>query len=233
VKTLGIVAFTGAESTIEYYRHTLAQFSTQDPHGACPPFLMNCIDVNRVVQLTSGGNLAELAQWLAQAVNQLAAGGAQVAILASNTPHVVFDDVQRLVSIPLVSIVEETAAAAARMQVKRLGLFGTRWTMQGQFYAGVLGRHGVERVLPREDELAYVHEKYTKELLANRFLPETRAGLVAIARRMKKDDGIEALALGGTELSLILEQRHIPELPLLDTMQIQVAAAVRAALARP
>jgi len=231
MKTLGIVAFTGAESTIEYYRHTLAQFRAHDPHGSLPAFLMNCIDVNRVLQFTGEGRLPELAEWLAYAVNQLAAGGAQVAILASNTPHVVFDEVQRLASIPVISIVEETAKVAARMKVKRLGLFGTRWTMQGQFYADVLGRHDVERVLPREDELDYVHEKYTTELLNNRFLPETRTGLLAIARRMKKEEGIQALALAGTELSLILQQQHIPELPLLDTMQIQVEAAVRAALA--
>lgn len=231
MKTLGIVAFTGAESTIEYYRHALERFRAHDPRGPIPPFLMNCIDVNTVLRLTGGKQFDELAAWLAAAVNQLAAGGAHFAILASNTPHVVFDDVQRRASIPLISIVEETALAAARMRVRRVGLFGTLWTMQGRFYADVLGRHGVERVLPREDEQAYIHEKYTKELLNNRFLSETRTGLLEIARRMQMEDGIEALALAGTELSLILQQPQIPELPLLDTMRIQVEAAVRTALA--
>src|SRR6185503_15358029 len=108
--------------------------------------------------------------------------------------------------IPLLSIVEATRDAAVARGRARLALFGTRYTMQARFYPDVLGAAGIACLLPSPDEQAYIHEKYLGELVNGVFLPETRRRLLAIAQRMKADDAIDGIILGGTELPLLLRE---------------------------
>jgi aspartate racemase len=104
-------------------------------------------------------------------------------------------------------------------------LFGTRFTMEGRFYPEVFSRRGIDLVIPNPAERTYLHEKYMGELVKGVFLTETREGLLAIAERLRNEEKIEALILGGTELPLIL--REVPGIPVLDTTQIHVQAAVK------
>ncbi len=156
--------------------------------------------------------------------------GAEFGFLAANSPHIVFDDISRRSPIPLVSIVEATCVEAKRLQLTNLGLFGTRFTMHGRFYPEVFTRHGVELVTPTADEQDYIHDKYINELIPGKFLPETREGLLAIATRMKNQDGIHGLILGGTELPLILTESSALGIPFLDTTQIHVNAILDLAM---
>ena len=116
--------------------------------------------------------------------------------LSANTPHVVFDEIRRRSPIPLISIVEATSAAAKALGMKRLGLFGTRFTMQGRFYSDVFSREGMALVVPPADDQAYIHDKYMNELVKGVFLPETRHRLLSILDRLKEREGIEGLILG-------------------------------------
>ena len=170
--------------------------------------------------------LPELADYLAREVEKLARAGADFGLLASNTPHIVFDEVRRQSSIPLLSIVEATCEEAKAQRLGNLGLFGSRFTMQGRFFPDVFSREGITLVVPTPDEQHYIHEKYMGELVKGVFLPETRAGLLAIADRLKQQEGIQGVILGGTELPLIL--RNVPDRSMLflDTTQIHVKAAV-------
>ena len=120
----------------------------------------------------------------------------------------VFDELQRRSPLPLVSIVEATALEAIRLGRKRLGLFGTRVTMQGTFYQEVFARSGMTLVVPDEAEQAFIHDKYMTELLKGLLRPETRERLLAIVAQMKARDGIDAVILAGTELPLILRDPH-------------------------
>jgi aspartate racemase len=128
-----------------------------------------------------------------------------------------------------VSIVEATALEAIRLRRKRLGLFGTRVTMQGTFYQEVFARSGMTLVVPDEAEQAFIHDKYMTELLKGLLRPETRERLLAIVARMKARDGIDAVILAGTELPLILRDPTASEIPLLDTTVIHAKAIVAAA----
>ena len=148
------------------------------------------------------------------------------AALASNTPHIVFDELRRRSPVPLISIVESTCDAAQALGLKRVALFGTRFTMRGRFYPEVFSRAGLSIVVPEEDEQAYIHDIYMKELLNNIFLPETRQSLFAIVDNMKARDNIEAVILGGTELPLILRDPEHNGIPFLDTTKIHVARIV-------
>jgi aspartate racemase len=126
----------------------------------------------------------------------------------------------------LISIVEATCNAAKALRHKTLGLFGTRFTMQGGFYTTAFAKEGISVVAPNQEEQAYIHDKYLTELINGVFLPETRERLLGIVDRLKKRHAIDGLILGGTELPLILRTAQTKDVPFLDTTQIHVKAAV-------
>ena len=129
-------------------------------------------------------------------------------------------------SIPLLSIVEATADAATKAGLRRLALFGTRFTMQAALFPEAFARRGMTIVVPNEKEREFIHEKYMGELFVGAILDETRAALVDIVETMKQRDNVDGLILGGTELSLILREPTAAGLPVLDTTQIHVETAL-------
>jgi aspartate racemase len=137
VKTAGIVGGIGPESTIAYYRTLVAEYRRRVQDGSYPPLLINSIDLTRMIGLIGAGKLETVAEYLAGEVARLARAGADFAVFASNTPHIVFDDVRRRVTIPLLSIVEAAADVARALGRRRVGLLGTRFTMEGSFYPSV------------------------------------------------------------------------------------------------
>jgi aspartate racemase len=179
-----------------------------------------------MLDLIGEQRLAEVTAYLADELSRLARAGADFGLFASNTPHLVFDELQRQSPIPLISIVEAACAAARAAGLKRVGLLGTRFTMQARFYPDVFGREGIAVVVPSLDDQDYVHERYMGELVPGVFRDETRAGLLAVVERMRQRDGVEGVILGGTELSLLLREPSAGGIPLLDTMRIHVERAL-------
>lgn len=230
MKTLGIVGGIGPESTIEYYRFLIAACRKPNPDGRNPPVIINSIDVKKMLDFFAANQLAEVTEYLAGEVNRLAKAGAQLGLLAANTPHMVFDGIQRRSKIPLISIVDATCAAAQALGLKRLGLLGTLFTMQGQFYSDVFSKAGIVLAVPKQEEQIYVHDKYMNELLNGIIQPGTRERLLAIVDQLREREHIEGVILAGTELPLIL--RGVPEqgIPFLDTTEIHVKAALAAML---
>jgi len=226
MKTVGIVGGIGPESTIEYYRLIIAAYRERKRDGSSPSILINSIDLRKMLDLIEANELTQVTAYLVAEVERLARAGADCGLLAANTPHIVFDEIRQRSPIPLVSIVEATAEAAKTLKLKRLGLFGTRFTMQGRFYPDVFSREGITLAVPTDDEQAYIHEKYMNELVKGVVAPQTRTALLAIAERLRVREGIEGLILGGTELSLILREATAGGIPLLDTTRIHAEALV-------
>jgi aspartate racemase len=226
MRTLGIIGGTGPESTIEYYRRLIAAYRERSPDGRAPSVVINSIDNKKLLDLVGAGELTQLADYLASEVERLARAGANLALLAANTPHLVFDEVQRRARIPMLSIVAVTCDAAAAAGLRRLALFGTRFTMQAAFYPEIFAREQIAIVAPNEAEQALIHDKYMSELLLGIILPETHDQLLDIVKTMKERESVDGLILGGTELSLILREPTAGGLPVLDTTQIHVEAAV-------
>jgi len=225
MRTLGIIGGIGPESTVDYYRLIIAAYREQRRDGSYPAIIINSIDLNKIRDLVTASALADLTEYLVAEVQRLARAGADFGLLAANTPHIVFDDIRRQSPIPLLSIVEATCEAAKALGLKRLGLLGTRFTMQGRFFHDVFTRAGITLVVPADDEQAYIHEKYLGELVNGVFLPETRERLLEIIHRLKESYGVEGVILGGTELPLILRDA-CSNIPFLDTTKIHVDAAV-------
>lgn len=165
-------------------------------------------------------------------IERLSRAGADFAALASNTPHIVFDELQRRSSLPLISIVQATCERVKELGLKKVGLFGTRFTMQGRFYPEVFSRAEIELVVPDETEQTYIHEKYMGELLNDMFLPKTRERMLEIADELRTRKGIEGLILGGTEIPLLIRPEIFPEggrngIRFFDTTRIHVERLVQ------
>lgn len=156
MKTLGIVGGIAPGSTVDYYRLLVAAYRDQRQDGSYPPILINSIDLKRLLDLVGDNQLAELTDWLVREVERLARGGADVALLASNTPHIVFEELSQRTPIPLLSIVEAARDAAADLGLRTVGLLGTRFTMQGRFYPEVFARRGITVWPPSPGDQAYV-----------------------------------------------------------------------------
>jgi aspartate racemase len=226
MKTLGIIGGIAPESTIVYYRLLIASYRQKQPDGNYPPIIINSINLKKMLDLIEANALADVINYLLRELKKLAHAGADFGLLASNTPHIVFDDLRRQSPIPLLSIVEAACAEAKALGLWRVGLFGTRFTMQGQFYPEVFARDGITLVTPSNDEQDYIHGIYMRELINGIFLPETCGRLLQIAERMKNEERIHGLILGGTELPLILRDETYNKIPLLNTTRIHIEQAV-------
>jgi len=226
MRILGILGGLGPESTTDYYRSIIARYRALRPGSGYPHIVVNSLDADKVIDLLNSGRLSDLADYLSSGIELLARAGAHIGCIAANTPHLVFDEVQRRSAIPLISIVRATAIAAHAQGLSRVGLFGTGFTMRAKFYPDEFRQAGIEMVVPTDAEREFIHGKYIGELLNNQFLPETRDRIMTIAQRMATEDGIQALVLAGTELPLLLRGSETPQLPFLDTTAIHVEAIV-------
>jgi aspartate racemase len=230
MRILGLIGGVGPESTVDYYRQLVSGFR-EKTGGTYPPVIINSVDLKRLLDWMAESRLDLVAEYLALEIQKLERAGADFAAIASNTPHIVFDELQRRTKLPLISIVEATARRVQQLGMTRVGLFGTRYTMQARFYPDTFARHGLALVLPDTNEQAFIHEKYLGELLNDQFLPETRAEMLLIAGRLQKEHNIEGLILGGTELPLLLRDEQYNGLQMLDTTKIHVAALIDQMLA--
>lgn len=231
MKTAGIVGGIAPESTIQYYRQIVGLYRDRTRDNSYPPVIINSIDMTRMLDLVGAARLDDLTDFLLSEIGKLEKAGAGFAVLASNTPHVVFEALQSRCAIPLISIVQAAADAAAASGMQRVGLLGTRFTMSGRLYPELFAAMGMEVVSPDPAEQDYVHEKYMGELVRGVFLPETRSRLLAIVSQLRDRHGIDGVVLGGTELPLILTEPEHEGLRFLDTTRLHVARIVDAILA--
>jgi aspartate racemase len=226
MKTLGIIGGIGPESTIAYYRMIVDHYRKQRPDDGYPSLIINSIDMMRMLNLIGDGAWTDVMDYLLDEIHRLANAGSDFGLLASNTPHAVFDELRRQSPIPLVSIVETACETVHELELKKVGLFGTRFTMTGAFYPDVFLRKGIEIILPDSNERELIHVKYMSELVNGIIRDETREMLLKIADRMIREENIQGLILGGTELPLILREDAYRGIPFFDTARIHVKRAV-------
>jgi aspartate racemase len=226
MKTLGIIGGLGPESTLDYYQRIIALYRERTGSRHYPEFIIVSVDLRKGLDFMDANDLNGMADYLFEGIDKLVRAGADFGIISANTPHIVFDEVASKSPIPLISIVEAACATAKAQNLERLALFGTRYTMQANFYPKVFAREGIELLVPDPHDQDYIHDKYMNELVAGKFLPETRAGLLGIVDRMKATSRIDGVILAGTELPLILRDLNHNGIPFLDTTKIHVEAAV-------
>ena len=230
MKKIGIVGGMAPESTLEYYR-IITNLCRQRRMGyRYPVIVIYSLNFQEFISRVETGKWSEIIDLLCEAIDSLFKAGADFALMASNTPHVVFKEVANKVSIPLLSIVDETGKAAKKMRSTKVGLFGTKFTMQANCYNDVfMSKYGISMTIPEKTKQDYIHNIILTELVNGQIVEETRQELSRIARDMATNEGIEALILGCTELPLILSEKDVG-IPVLDTTGIHVEAALNLSL---
>ena len=225
-RLFGVVGGTGPESTIDYYRRFLATWRRRGPDGTYPRIIINSVEGGSVIRALGEGRLDDVADVLSDAVGRLAAAGAGAALLGSNASHLTFGTVAERSPIPLIHIVDVTRDAAVGAGHRRLGLFGARFVVESTLYPDRFRGSGIDIVTPDEADRAWIGRIYLEELVRGVILDATRDRLVEMATGLRDRDGIDGLILGGTELALILPEPSYAGLPILNTAQIHVEAAV-------
>ena len=223
--TVGIVGGLGPESTIDYYRRILDAWEREDPTTS-PSIIIDSLDVRRALRLVETDRPA-LIEYLAASLRRLGGAGVDFIAMTANTPHIVFDELAARSSVPLLSIVEVCAQEAHRGGLRRLGLLGTRFTMEAPFYPTVCARYGIAVVTPNTEDRAWVHARYVDELLRGEFRDDTRRQFISLVSRLRAEDRIDGIILGGTELPLLLKTAVIADVPALDTTALHVIAIVK------
>ena len=223
MKKLGIVGGIGPESTLDYYKGINAGFAKRVCGGGNPPLLIDSLNLADMYAFASNKQWPEFTERLVGSVRNLAAGGADFAVMAANTAHIVFDAVQEQSSIPLISIVEATCQAGKAKHCKTVVIFGTAFTMSSGLYSEAFARHGITAHVPSAEEQAVIHGIIFPPLQEGIVLPEEKAAMLQIARRMITELNADALVLGCTELPLIIKPEDLP-VPVLDTTEIHIEA---------
>ena len=225
MKKLGLVGGMGPESTIPYYHDIVYGVQEKSGKELFPNLTIESVNVFDVLALCKEEKYEELTDYLLTAISNLEKSGADFVAMSANTPHIVFDRLKEKVQVPMVSIIEATRDEAVRQKKKRLGLLGTVFTMKGEFYKKPFWESGIEIITPTEEEMFFVNEKIASELEKGIVKEETLQAFQNIIQRMVKENSIEAVILGCTELPLLLNDEVSP-VPCLDTMQIHVRKLV-------
>jgi len=228
MKKCGIIGGLGPEATVEYYRGIIAGYREKITDGSYPEVIIHSIDMTRMIGYIQSGDRASLVSYISSAIESLKNAGADFAVLSSNTPHIAFDEIEKAVPLPMISIVKKTACEAERKGLKRCGLLGTAFTMKNDFYKRVFAENGISVISPDSASQDLIHGIIFSELVFGKVTDESRAKFMSVIKSMISNDNIDAIILGCTELPLILKERESTSagLPFLNTTEIHISAIV-------
>ena len=224
MKKIGLIGGIGPESTLDYYRLIIRAFQERKS-ADYPEIIVYSANLTELLKLMEQKRWADLTEWLLQKIEALRKAGAEFAAIGSNSPHVVFDQVKARSSLPLLSIVEAACEKARSLNLTKLGLMGTLFTMQADFFQKPFRAREMSVVVPETDDQNLIHRKLFTEIELGIIKDSTREELLAVAKRMIDRHGIEALILGCTELPLILTKDEFG-IPFLNTTAIHAEAIV-------
>lgn len=229
MKTIGLIGGMSWESTVPYYRivNETVRARLGGLHSA--RIVLYSVDFHEVERLQHAGDWDEAGRLLARAARSLATAGADFLVLCTNTMHKVAAAIEAAVPVPLLHIADPTAVAVKAAGCTKVGLLGTRFTMEEDFYSERLRRnHGLDVLVPEREDRERVHRVIYDELCLGNVLPDSRAQYRRIMARLVAR-GAQAIILGCTEISLLVGDDDAT-VPLFDTTRIHAASAALHAL---
>lgn len=229
MKTIGLIGGMSWESSAEYYRIINQEVQRRLGGAHSARSLMLSVDFGDIEKLQHAGDWDALSAEMVAAAQALERGGADFIILCTNTMHRLADDMAVSIAIPLLHIVDPTAEALKGAGVQRVGLLGTAFTMEQDFYKGRLAEHGLDVLIPEAEDRAVVHRIIYEELVCGEIREPSRAAYRAVIARLVAA-GAEAIILGCTEIMLLVREED-SAVPLFDTTALHAMAAVDRALA--
>lgn len=229
MKKLGLIGGIGPESTLLYYRKLVYAAHERVGEHFFPNLTIESLNVFDVFRYCQAKDYDGLTAYLMAGIDNLIAAGAEIVAMTGNTPHIVFGALQAQSGVPLVSIVEATRDEAVRQCISRLGLLGTRFTMEADFFKEPFRASGIDVIAPTALEIDYIADRIADELERGIVRDETRAAFLAVVQRMKDEQGIDAVVLGCTELPLLFSGVEVP-VKTLDTMEVHIRALLEMTL---
>jgi aspartate racemase len=229
MKTIGLIGGLTWESTVEYYRiiNELVSRKLGGTHSA--KIILWSFDFQEFDDHMKTGEWASIGEKVSDAADILERAGADLLLICSNTIHKVAEAAGGTVGIPLLHIVDTTAAAIREKGFRTVGLLGTKFTMEEDFYRDRLKvMHGIEVLIPGEEDRRFINQVINDELTFGKISPESRDRFLEIIEKLSKN-GAQGVVLGCTEIPLLVQQKHT-EVPIFDTMKLHCMAAVEAAL---
>ena len=229
MKTIGMIGGMSWESSIEYYRITneIVKEKLGGLHSA--KSLMYSVDFAEIESLQHANRWEEATQAMITAARHLEAGGADFVVICTNTMHKMADDVESAIGIPLLHIADATADAIKAQELTRIGLLGTRFTMEEDFYRGrLVEKHGLDVIIPDQEDREIVHRVIYDELVLGEIKPKSREAYKKIIEKLIAE-GAQGIILGCTEIGLLVKEEDSP-VPVFDTAYIHAVTAVEYAL---
>lgn len=226
MKRIGIIGGIGPESTVDYYKRIISAFQKNGIDSACPEIIIYSANLAELMLILETGNRSKLADWLVEKVESLFRAGAEFAVIGSNTPHAVYNEVSSRSPIPMLSIIEETCKKALSLGLKKPGLMGTKFTMESDFFLKPFREQGISVVLPDKKDQELIHNKLFSEIELGIIKDSTREELLSVVKRMIDRHSIDSLILGCTELPLILTRDEYG-IPFLNTTAIHAESIVK------
>lgn len=230
MKTIGMIGGMSWESSLEYYR--IVNEAVKDQLGALhsAKCVLVSVDFAEIELLQREGRWDEATRAMIAAAQQVEAGGADLVLICTNTMHKMAEEVQASLHLPLLHIADPTAELVKARGLRKIGLLGTRFTMEENFYRGrLIEKHGLEVLIPGEADRAIVHRVIYEELVLGKILPESKIAYQRIIEKLVAQ-GAEGIILGCTEIGLLIKAED-SRVPLFDTTRLHALAAVEYALA--
>lgn len=228
MKTIGLIGGISWQSTLEYYRiiNTAVTKQTQGKHAA--KIVIDSLDIGEVDDFVSRQDFKGLTELVVGSAQKLEKAGAGLLMIGANTIHFIADQVENAISIPLIHITDVTISKIKEKGLKRIGLFGTKFTMEQDFYKSRIRNAGIDVLIPGEKERKLIQEVIVTELFKAYINPESKTKFLQIIDSLA-DKGAEGIILGCTEIPLLIHQSDCT-IPVFDTTEIHALAAVEAAL---
>lgn len=228
MKTIGLVGGTGWISTIDYYRIINQEVNKRRGGQHTAKIVLYSVDFGEIDALHAKGDFEGVGALLMDASKKLVSIGADCILLCANTMHMHAERVQEAIAVPLIHMVEAAAKQINMKAMKKVGLLGTKMTMEREFYKKKLNDAGIEVMIPEKDEREFIQRTINDELVKNLFLPKSKQGFLDIIQKLQTQ-GAEGVVLGCTEIPLLIKQEDT-DLPVFDTTRIHSLAAVDFAL---
>jgi aspartate racemase len=229
MKTIGLIGGMSWESSLEYYRIINEQIKEKLGGLHSAKSLMYSVDFEEIEKLQHQGNWKEATKLMIDAAKRLEKGGADFVVICTNTMHKMADDVQNNIKIPLLHIADATAEKIKSKGLKKIGLLGTKFTMEEDFYKGrLIKKYGLDVLIPDAKERQIVHDVIYHELCLGKINQSSKDQFIKIIKNLV-DNGAEAVILGCTEIPLLVQQKDVKVL-LFDTTRIHAEGAVEYSL---